>query len=155
MAGPWARVAVALAAMALTWPADALLSELFIGAAEGRTVEAMLIAELAGRAAVMAVLLALCVMTIEAVRHAAAGGAMIVVGGVVFVGFALVALLGRTTVGVEPGTDSTVVTGYLGRWASGGVLLLGAWEVARVRTGETGRMAPSTEAPAATVPDRA
>jgi hypothetical protein len=132
-AGPWVRAGVAVGLIALCWPADALLSELFVGAADGRTVEAMLIYELVVRTSVLAALFALCALTLDADRSAGPAGLMTAAGAVVFIGFALVALLMRP-VGPDQ-APAVIVTGFLARWMSGGVMLIGLWELVMIRRG--------------------
>ena len=124
---PWIRLVMTVAVLALTWPADALLNELFRGAAAGRTAEAMLAAEMILRTATMAALLTLLALTVRTDRHAAVSALTAVIGAVVFIGFAAIALLGRPWIGVFPTVEDPIVAGYFARWASGGALLLGAW----------------------------
>lgn len=145
-AGPWVRAALAVALVALLWPADSLLNDLFIGAAEGRTIEAMITVELVGRVGVIAALTVLLVAAVGSRHDMAAGGVMAVAGAVVFIGFALAALPNATPSMVDqPG----IVTGHLGRWMAGGVLLLGLWELWLTRSSAGER------AMVVAVPDRA
>lgn len=142
-AGPWVRAGAAVGLIAVCWPADGLLSELFVGAAEGRTVEAMLIFELVVRTSVLAALFVLWAMTLDAARSATAAAFMTVIGAVVFIGFALVALAMPPAAGPDEAAPA-IVTGYFARWMAGGVVLIGLWEVVMIRRGAAARDATAS-----------
>jgi hypothetical protein len=131
--GPWVRAATAVGLIGLCWPADAALSELFVGAAEGRTVEAMLIVELILRTSVLVMLFVLCAMTVDGDRIAGAAALMTAAGAIVFIGFALFALAVPVPPGADQAAASAIATGYLARWMSAGVMLIGLWELVTIR----------------------
>ncbi len=143
-ARPWVRAVAAVGLIAVCWPADALLSDLFIGAAEGRTVEAMLIFELLVRTSVLVALFVLCAMTLDTARSAGGAVFMTMIGAVVFIGFALLALALPQPAG--PGEAApAIVTGYFARWMSAGVMLIGLWELVMIRRGAVARDATATD----------
>jgi hypothetical protein len=126
----WSSAGAAVLVLAASWPADAWLNAAFLDATTSvDAFRVMLLGELVLRLGFMAALVALTWVVLSAERSVLPAAATLSAGLVVFIGFALIAVLILTpSLQVSPGrADAVPTTGWVGRWVAGAVSILGAW----------------------------
>lgn len=134
------RLALAAAILLVAMPLDAAVSSTATAASmrTGSPLVATLV-DLGARVVVLAGLVALLWLSLGGRRDRAVGAAMAIGGFATFAGLALVGLL----VTADPASTlrELPIVGYTTRWASGGIMLVGLWELVR-------QAAPRPAAPA-------
>ena len=129
----WIAAGAAVVLVAASWPVDAWFNAAFLDAAvSADAIRILVVGELVLRLAFMAALAMIAWLVLPAGRAPVPAMATLTVGLIAFIGLAVVALFVLDPSPVAPpGTDGVPVTGWVGRWVAGAILILGAWWMLR------------------------